>query len=434
MLAFAGFITMLAVVALIMSKRVSVTVALCLVPIITGIAIGEWGNLGVYITDGIKRVAPNAAMFSFSILFFGIMSDVGVFDVIIHKIMKLIGKDPVKICIGAYITTFIAHLDGAGAITCIITLGAFMPVFKKMKMDRRNLLLILAMVAGIMNAIPWGGPTMRAMVALGTSTEETFTAMLPVLGVGLAVALAITVWIGVKEKKRLGHQLDLISLEIPKTEDLSPEQAALRRPKLLVVNMLLTVAAIVALLAGVLNNAAVFMVATALALLINFRKPSEQLERVSAHAPNAMSMVSILFAAGILNGVLTNTGMLTAMASALIGWLPNALGKHLPALVGVFSVPLGMVSDPDSFYYAVLPMLAETGEVYGIPAVTFARAAMVGHTTVGWTISPLIGTTFLMVGMGEVELGDHQKYSGLILWGLSISMLIAAILMGLIPL
>ena len=434
MLALAGFITMVAVVALIISKRVSVTVALCLVPIVAGILVGEGANLGGYITDGIKRVAPNAAMFSFSILFFGIMSDVGVFDVIINKILKLIGKDPVKICIGVYITAFIAHLDGAGAITCMITLGAFLPIFKKMKMDRLNLLLILAMVAGIMNAIPWGGPTMRAMVVLGTSTEETFTAMLPVLGVGLAAAFVVTVLVGIKEKKRLGKELASISLELPKIESLPPDQAALRRPKLLVVNMLLTLAAIIALLMGVLNNAAVFMVATSLALIINFRKPAEQLERIAAHAPNAMSMVSVLFASGILNGVLTNTGMLNAMATVLIEWLPNSLGRHLATLVGILAVPLGIVSDPDSFYYAVLPMLAETGKVYGIPAVAFARAAMIGHTTVGWTISPLIGTTFLMVGLGEVELGDHQKHSALILWGISITMLIAAILMGLIPL
>jgi len=434
MLAFVGFMTMVAVVVLIISKRVSVTVALCLVPIAAGLLVGEGGNLGSYITDGIKRVAPNAAMFSFSILFFGIMSDVGVFDVIISKIMKLIGKDPVKICIGVFITAFVAHLDGAGAITCMITLGAFLPVFKKMKMDRLNLLLILAMVAGIMNAIPWGGPTMRAMAALGTSTEETFTAMLPVLGVGLAVSLAIAVWIGIKEKQRLGAELASISLEPPKTEELPPEQAALRRPKLLAVNMLLTLAAIAALLLGVLNNAAVFMVATSLALIINFPKPADQLERIAAHAPNAMSMVSVLFAAGILNGVLTNTGMLNAMATVLIDWLPDALGRHLAVLVGILAVPLGVVSDPDSFYYAVLPMLAETGKVYGIPAVAFARAAMLGHTTIGWTISPLIGTTFLMVGLGEVELGDHQKHSALILWGISIIMLLAAILMGLIPL
>lgn len=237
-----------------------------------------------------------------------------------------------------------------------------------------------------------------------------------------------------QRKKRLAPELAGISLEAPKTEDLPPEHAALRRPKLLVVNMLLTVAAIVALLLGVLNNAAVFMVATSLALIINFRKPAEQLERIAAHAPNAMSMVSVLFAAGILNGVLTNTGMLNAMATALIAWLPDALGRHLAALVGILSVPLGVVTDPDSFYYAVLPMLAETGKVYGIPAVAFARAAMIGHSTVGWTISPLIGTTFLMVGLGEVELGDHQKHSILVLWGVSVIMLIAAILMGLIPL
>ena len=434
MLALAGFITMLAVVALIISKRVSVTVALCLVPIIAGLLVGEGANLGDYITDGIKRVAPNAAMFSFSILFFGIMSDVGVFDVIINKILKLIGKDPLKICIGAYITAFIAHLDGAGAITCMITLGAFVPVFKKMNMDRRNLLLILGMVAGIMNAVPWGGPTMRAMVALNSSMEETFTAMLPVLGVGFAIAFAITVIIGMKERKRLATNLAGISLDIPTAEELSPEQAALRRPKLLILNILLTLAAIVALLLGVLNNAAVFMVATSLALIINFRKPSEQLDRIVAHAPNAMSMVSVLFAAGILNGVLANTGMLKEMASFVISWLPDTLGKHLPALVGVFSVPLGVVIDPDSFYYAVLPMLAEAGSVYGIPAVTFARAAMIGHSTVGWTISPLIGTVFLMSTLGEVDLADHQKHSSLILWGLSIAMLIAAIAMGLVPL
>jgi len=434
MLAIAGFLTVICVVALILSKRVSVCVALCLVPIAAGILIGDGANLGAYISEGIKTVSANAAMFSFSILFFGIMSDVGVFDVIVNRILKLIGKDPVKICIGAYVTAFIAHLDGAGAITCMITLGAFLPIFRKMKMSTLNLLLIMGMVAGIMNAIPWGGPTMRAMVALGTSTEETFTAMLPVLGVGLLIALAITVIIGTKEKKRLGSELEHISLELPKPEDLPPEQAALRRPKLLVINALLTVGAIVALLMGLLNNAAVFMVATSIALIINFRKPADQLARITAHAPNAMGMVSVIFSAGILNGILTHSGMMEAMTTVLIGLIPNSMGRYMPALVGVFSMPLGIVSDPDSFYYAMLPMLAEAGAAYGVPAVAFARAAMLGHSTVGWTISPLISTSFLMVGMAEVELGDYQKHSALILWGLSVCMLISAILFGLIPL
>ena len=103
----------------------------------------------------------------------------------------------------------------------------------------------------------------------------------------------------------------------------------------------------------------------------------------------------------------------------LIDLIPSSMGHHLPALVGMFSVPLGIVSDPDSFYYAMLPMLAEAGAAYGVPAIAFARAAILGHTTVGWTITPLIGTTFLMVGLAEVELGDYQKHSALILWGLS---------------
>ena len=87
------------------------------------------------------------------LLFKKAMGDVGAFERIVNKIIKIMGADPVKVCIGTFIITILTHLDGSGATTFLITVPAMLPIYQKMKMDNRILATIVALAAGTMNML-----------------------------------------------------------------------------------------------------------------------------------------------------------------------------------------------------------------------------------------------------------------------------------------
>ena len=97
-------------------------------------------------------------------------------------------------------------------------------------------------------------------------------------------------------------------------------------------------------------------------------------------------------------------------------------------------MPLSLLFDPDSFYFGVLPVLAEVAAGFGVPSVQMAQASILGQMTTGFPISPLTPATFLIVGLAGVELRDHQKFSFPFLFGATLFMTIVALLLRVLPL
>ncbi len=157
MLALLGFLTIFVFLALILTKRVSVIVALILVPVVFALIGGFGAKLGGFMLDGIVGVAPTGIMLGFAILFFGVMNNAGLFDPLISRVLKLVKGDPVKICIGTVVIAMVAHLDGSGASTFLITIPALLPLYNKLGMNRIILAGLVALGAGTMNMTPWGG-------------------------------------------------------------------------------------------------------------------------------------------------------------------------------------------------------------------------------------------------------------------------------------
>ena len=166
MLSVWGFCIIVALLALIMTKRASVIVALIAVPMIFGALAGFGPKLGAFAFEGIKSVAPVGVMLMFAILYFGLMNDVGMFDPAIKRIIQYGGGDPVKVAVGTALIAMLAHLDGSGASTFLIAIPAMLPIYDKLGMDRKVLTCIVALGAGTMNMLPWGGPTLRAATSL----------------------------------------------------------------------------------------------------------------------------------------------------------------------------------------------------------------------------------------------------------------------------
>lgn len=421
MLTWLGLAAITALLALILLRVTSVLVALTLVPIAAALAGGFAPRLGTFAMDGIRGVAPTAALLAFAVVYFGVMHDAGLFAPVIGRVVRLVGRDPRKVVIGTAALATIAHLDGAGASTFMVTVPAMLPIYQRLGMDPLILTCTTAMAAGTMNILPWGGPATRAATALQVGVGELFTPLVVPTLAGVAMVFVFAAWIGARAR-RAG------TLDAAAVDDRAEAVEAL--PRFFWFNAALTVVTLAALVVEVLPLPVVFLVACAIALLVNFPDARAQRERLEAHGHAAMVMVTTVLAAGLFAGIMTGTGMLTSMARDIVGILPAGVLRHLPALLAVVSMPLSLAFDPDSFYFGVLPVLATASHSAGGSAIDVGRAALVGQMTTGFPVSPLTPATFLLVGLAGVDLADHQRRSIPYLFAISLVMAAAALVTG----
>ncbi|MFC9358961.1 CitMHS family transporter [Rhodococcus sp. NPDC057014] len=468
MLVALGFLMVAVFMFLIMSKRATPVVGLIAVPVAFGIAAGAGLGIGDMITDGIKSLAPTAALLFFAIIFFGIMIDVGLFDPLVKLILRLVRNDPMRLVVGTAVLAMVVSLDGDGSTTFIIVTSALLPLYMKLKVSPVVLTVVAGLANGAMNIVPWGGPTVRAASALGISPSDVFVPMIPSLVVGLVVVLLFAVQLGYSERRRIGtleltDERLLVSAgsglrrstsgsgsggsgDAPRTgggsgdggsddgqgfvDGLDPQRPTLR-PKLLWFNMLVTVALLVVLVMDVLPIPVLFMVAASIALTVNFPRVKEQQEAITRHSSSIVSVVAMVFAAAVLTGVFQGTGMVEAMAQWLLEIIPAALGPHLAVITGILSLPFTFFMSNDAFYFGVMPVLAETASTYGIEPVEMARASITGQTF--HMQSPLVPAILLLVTLAGVPLADHHKK---VLWRaalVSLSMLVVGVVLGQIP-
>ncbi|RZS97050.1 CitMHS family transporter [Cecembia calidifontis] len=401
MLAILGLMTIAVMLFLVITKKASPTVALILVPVVSAVLAGFGLEIFEFITQGILSIAPTGVMFIFAILFLGILTDSGTFQPIIKMILRLAGNDPAKVALGSAVLAMVSHLDGSGASTFLISVPAFLPVYDRLGMKRTTLACIVALAAGTMNILPWGGPTIRAASALEVPVTELFNPMLIPVVFGLFAVLIIAFFLGRKE--RIPEINDKI------LERFSEPNSERQKPRLFWVNILLILLAVYTLVSGFAAPHIIFMLAFAVAISINFPNVKEQAERINAHSKAVVLMVVILFAAGCFIGIMKGSGMIEAMARAAVVQVPEWIGHHLPLYVGLTAMPASLLFDPDSFYFGILPVLSNTFNQFGGEAIEIGRAAIVGQMTTGFPVSPLTGATFLLVGLTGVDMGSHQR-------------------------
>jgi len=428
MLTFLGFAMIIVFMYLIMTKRLFPLTALILIPILFAIFGGFASDLGSIIMDGVKNIAPTGIMLIFGILFFSVMIDAGLFDPLVNLILRIVKGDPVRIAMGTAILTILVSLDGDGATTYMIVVAAMLPLYKKVGMSPLVLSAIIMLGGGIMNILPWGGPTARAMTTLKMDASELFVPMIPVMLGGIVWVLFAAFWLGLKEKKKIA-KMDVSPKYFESIETLNT-QRQLKRPGLIWFNLALTISLLVSMMLNILPLAVSFMIGFCLALIINYPKMDDQQKVLKLHAGNALSVASMIFAAGVFTGILTGTKMMDAMAASMISVIPDTWGSFFPVITAVTSAPLTFFLSNDAYYFGILPLITETGLHLGSSKLEIGVASLIGQGV--HLLSPLVPSTYLLVGLAGVEFSDHLKFTMKWALGSSLAMLITAIIIGLI--
>ncbi|MGN7249809.1 CitMHS family transporter [Arthrobacter sp. SAFR-014] len=485
MLVLLGFAMIAVFMVLIMTKKLTPVLALIIVPTVFGLFAGAGLGIGDMVMDSMKSMTSTAALLMFAIIYFGLMIDVGLFDPLVRFILRKLGNDPAKVVLGTALLAAAVSLDGDGSTTFILTTAAMLPIYLRLKMSPVVLTCVAGLANGTMNIVPWGGPTARAASALKIDVNEVFVPMIPSLVAGLAVVLVFAWVLGLQERNRLrttqpeiwgtpntaeqftaegfdggapagggrtgsghggsgrgtapvpatggpagGSSVAVLERTETLVDDsdtamadtaLDPNRKTLR-PKLQWFNLALTVAVMGMLIADLVPLPYVFMVGSAIALLVNFPHVKDQAAQIVAHAPSIVAVVSMVMAAAVLTGVLTGTGMVEAMSAWLVQIIPSSMGPLMAVITGVLSIPMTFFMSNDAFYFGVLPVLSETAAHYGISAAEMARASITGQPF--HMQSPLVPAILLLVSLAKVDLGDHHKK---VLWR---SAVVALVMLG----
>ncbi|WP_203334480.1 CitMHS family transporter [Planococcus beigongshangi] len=440
MLSIIGLLTIVVIVGLLISNKVTPIAALVLVPIVAAFAAGfNFGEIGEFFNSGISDVMSVVVMFIFAILFFGVMQDVGLFDPLINKMIDISRGNIIAVAVGTVIIAAIAQLDGSGASTFLISIPALLPLYKRLKMNPYLLLLLVGLAASIMNMVPWGGPLGRTAAVLGMDVTELWRPLIKVQVIGLALLIGLAVLLAIREKRLIAKRGNLNEaiyeeanpLAEGAEDEASKKAAALRRPKLLWVNALLALAVIGILVWGIIPAGFAFMIGVSIALPLNYPNMKDQMERIKDHAPNALLMAAIILAAGSFLGILNGTLMLDSIATDLVTILPAFIIPYLHLIIGFFGVPFDLLLSTDAYYFALFPIVEQVVTGFGVSSLSAAYAMIIGNI-IGTFVSPFSPALWLALGLAGLEMGRHIRYSLPIMWGFSIVLLIISILIGVV--
>ncbi|WP_195479978.1 CitMHS family transporter [Coprococcus comes] len=432
MTAIVGFVMIFLIVFLLLKGKMSPIVVLALIPTIAALLLGfSPKEIGGFIEEGISTTTSNGILFIFSVIYFGVMSDTGMFDVIVNFLVKKAGNNVIAVTVATAIIATIAHLDGTTATTVLITIPALYPVYKAMKIDPKILLCLTGACMGVMNLLPWGGPVARAATVLEMDANELWHILIPIQIVGLIFNIVLAVLLGmlaVKQGAGAGKG------EVIETDQKAKEaEEALRRPKLLIFNLLLTIGLIAILSTGFISSYVTFLLALSIALAINYPNLKLQDKLIKKHAPAALIISATLFAAGSMVGIFDGTGMLTSMANALMSIIPGFLGHFIHIIFGILALPLGLCIGTDAYFYGIMPLVMEVGQSYGVDALSTALTMVIGKN-LALMVSPLVPATYLATGLANVELKDHMKFSIPWYWAISVIMIVIGVILQIIPL
>ena len=449
MLSAIGFVMVAAMVILIIRGRIALlpilillpsaaVLILCLAGVLTsadGTAAGMLGYLKMlktYLDIGLTSVQNIASLFTFAIIFCGVMGDAGMFDAIVSAIVKRIGNNISLILLMTCILTAVSHLDGSGAATMLITIPTMLPLFRKMKLDPVLLLLYVGLTSGVVNMLPWTSALARVSAATGVNARLIWHTLLPVQISGLAILCGSCFVLGpVLKRKGCGMSDDEFA-EL-KSGLLAPTEHVLNvSRRVLTFDIALNLIIVLSMLLGWVDTNIAFMLGVSVALIVNCSNAKEMTSQIKKHGSTALNMVMVIFSIGMLVGTMKESGMITAMTGTLVGLLPESMGRHLTFLIAMFCVPLSMLLGSDTVYMIMTPIFGEMAVQFGGTVLQACCATVIG-SCIAANLCLVGPTPYLALGLAGVEMRDNLKRNFVPTWVFGVVLALMAVAAGAFP-
>lgn len=423
-----SFLTIAALITLLVRRKAVPMVILIVVPIVSGLLCGyNMSELSDLAFKGIGSMIKTFVMIMFSITFFSTMMDNGVFDVVINYILKRIHLNVWSVMLLTGVISCLTHLDGSAVTTYIITFSLMIPLFKKFNMRMTTLLGIGVLFSGVMNMVPWGGPTLRFASVIQMDVMQFYLRGLPTQIFGLVVCFAITLFMAWREVK---NGAGLKEDETVNKGDMLVEDRSGGNRRRFIANCVLIVVVIGMMLENKIIPVPgfVLMIGTVIAFFINYPTMKQQQDKLIEFSPNILGIAFTLIGAGTMVGIFKGTGMINEMAVTLANLLPHSIGKYTHIIVAAFSAPILMSIDIDTYAFGIMPVLIGLGEQFGTEPVNVATAFLL--TSASCVLQPYTASTWVGIGCMNTDLTTYWKASVKFIWLTVVLMLVFGIITG----
>lgn len=438
-LAILGFATMIVITVVLLKKYVSTLLAFTVFPIVAGIiALAVTGQnpltleavntLGDWIKTGIGKTSSITLMMLFSLPYFMLVADTGLFDDIVKAIMKRVPISAPVICVLTVIVACIVELDGSITSVFLITIPLMLPLFERFKIDKRVLPFLICIAILIMCNTPWNPKILRAATLvedMPNASTTLFLKLVPVQLFMIALLVVIAVYFGIRFKKNGTAELNVTNEELLAQF----KDTELTRHNLFWFNLIFTAFLIFCLI--VFQNIPqyyVFAFGLVISLAVNFPDQGQQGKLLKKYAASLFPVCPAVLLSGVVVGVMQESGMLDAMVQALMGIVPSAMGPYLYIIIALFSTPLMLLFTNDTWFYALMPLVVAFSAKYGVPAETVIVTLFMNF---GSMISVIAQPQlYIATDLAGISIDDHIKFSWWRLWVVNIIVVLFGVVTG----
>ncbi len=427
-LAVLGFATMIVITVVLLKNKMSTLLAFTVIPLIAAIlAGGDPSSIGQWISKGISKTYSITLMMLFSLPYFMLLADVGVFDDIVKAIMKRVKISAPVICVLTVIVACICELDGSITSVFLITVPLMLPLYEKFGIDKRILPFLICIAILTMCNTPWNPKILRAATLLDMDNASTavFLKLVPIQIFMIVLLIGVALFFGIKQKKNHEGEVQISNEELLaqfKDTDLT-------RHNMLAFNLILTVFLIFCLIVFEdIPQYYVFAFGLVIALQANFKDLKQQTKLLKKYASSLFPVAPAVLLSGVVVGVMQESGMLDAMVQALMAIVPSALGPYLYIVIALFSTPLMLLFTNDTWFYALMPLVGAFSAQYGVPMITVVVTLFMNF---GSMISVIAQPQlYIATDLDGITLDEHIKFTFWKLWAINIVVVLFGVVTG----
>ena len=400
-----AIILILIVVATVVTKKAPFNFVLFTVPIICALVLGySVEETSTFVVEQLASMMKSAGfMLLFAFLYFQMLTEAGVFDTIVSAITTKLG-DKMNVIVIMILTTLIGGfsiLTGNFTPAYLITFPLMVPLYKKFDFDREAAFIIAQTAMSALCFIPWGIGMAYTASSAGLDADQLAAASLP-WGLCFIPAIILQwVYFGIKHKKRVGT----FQAVKDTVEEAEKKENPNLRPKLFWVNLIIFVIVLVALGIFGIKPYFVFIFATVVTAMINYRDNFGEI--FNKVGPMYTNILIMLLAINVYQAVFNNTGMVEALSDGLMQVCPQFLLRYIHIIMLLLSVVIIYVV-PFQIFNALYPVFISIGAGFGIPAVAII-APFVCNLSLATSSTPTNSSTYTGCALTETDVQHYCK-------------------------
>ncbi len=431
-----SIIMMVVVIGCILWNKIPMNFVMFVVPFVCILLLGySLTDASTFILNQISSVMQSAGyMLMFGLIYFTMLSETGMFEIIINKFLGLLGSkmNMVVVMIMTTVISCIAYLTANMSTTYLIVFPVMMTLFKRYRIDNRYAFILCQTAISAMCWLPWGIGVVNSAMMAGVSPEELGSASIPWGLCFIPAFILLWVYFAIMHKKKVGTLGLPSNIGGEKTSAEEKKENPNARPNLLFFNLIVFICVVVALAVFKFPSYLVFIFASILTAMVNYRKDFGAIWNKAGGAFfNVLIMLlGICFYLAAFNatdGV--KESMVNALASALTGILPEFLLKYMFIIFLLLCVPI-IHFVPFQVYNTMYPLFISVGASFGMGAMSII-APFVCNLGLATSVTPMNSATYIGCTLSEIDdVNGYCNWGGVIMFFTNLVVVITAFLTG----